>query len=438
VGFLQFSDNWRGPGGSTVYLYDLSTAPPTKSVALVTPYVPVASDGTKLAPECVSKFTFAPNLDLYFIGLCYSDTDHTLPPCIPAIFRASYQNNTNYPIGFESLKFDPVYTASAKDNYMCCVRVREMSTTTGTTYRIYFSMIDSNDHGAVYYLDDSNVPGQGPNPVLYYTVDLHQIPSLGCCNDGTSESDYDCYHWAGDFAFNDSGPVSDSSQGILYLSNGNCNGACIYKVTGAGSDASHSNFGTPQRLFNPASIGICFSSGIMGMQYAKDADAIYFASELVICKVDLTGDTGSPPKVSVVTGISDPLKPSFPDVSYTDAWISPKSGPVPKPHISVDQKRLRISVYNQIPHLEEGFKLPSPEPNERTVVAQKWIQQMVNKAVSQFGLTLNLSQWSYKQHKIGAVDQVLGTATDQYGYSHAYDVRISRDGKIQLDRSMVR
>jgi hypothetical protein len=71
------------------------------------------------------------------------------------------------------------------------------------------------------------------------------------------------------------------------------------------------------------------------------------------------------------------------------------------------------------------------------VQAQKWVQETLSSKTSRFGSTLKLSRWSYKLDEGPTVDRVTGTVSDQYGYLHAYDVKMSKDRKIQAEKTTV-
>ncbi len=407
--------------GPTLYGFDLQD---NKLIGPeVYPYIPSTIDSTTgqrvyLEVEFVKNFTFDSSGNLYFIGTFYP-TDPSESP-VQAIFKAS---GNSYPVGFETLDSTPIYKDDSDNFDISTVRVRQVSSTSGNQNRVYFSRSSgSSSNGHIYYLDDSN------NPVLYYTVKLDQIPAKTCGGEG-----YGFHYWAGDFAFNDSGVVSENSTATLYLSNGNCSGACIYQVAGAGLD-SVSGSEKPTRIYPNKAInssGLPSPSSIDGLQFVKGAqgrEILYFASEFAIYALDLNIKK---PNLSELGGISA-LWP-FWDLSYVDSWsTSPKSHIVPS---TGQHFNLRPAYGVQVPEVTGTITLPNPEPNERTVAAQEWVQQMMNKAVSQFGLTLTLSQWSYKQNKVGAFNQVTGTVRDQYGYVHAYDVQIAKDGRIQADES---
>jgi hypothetical protein len=411
---LQIADTGPIPGtGPNLFAFDLQTS---KLIGVeVSPYVPYDSkDKTYLNPDSVQNFTFGPNGDLYFIGTYYLSSNST----VQAIFKAP-SNSNSYPIEFEDLKFDPPISPIYKGGYISTVRVRQVSSKSGNRNRVYFSRSSGADgDGHIYYLDDSN------KPVTYYTVKLDQIPTDSTCLK---------YYWSGDFTFNDSGPVSENSTATLYLSNGNLtDGACIYQVIDAGLDTAN---GTPSRLYSSAvtTHGPPPPSAITGMQFGKDAqglEVLYFASMYTVFELDVNTKIAS-----AVDGFSNlsQLAP-FWDVSYVDSWPAVKSIILPS---SGQQHDNREPVYARFPEVPATISPTNPEPDEHTVAAQEWVQQTLTGKTNKFGLTLTLSQWSYKLNEKTTGDQVTGTVLDQYGYLHAYDVRIAKDGKIQAGNSTV-
>ncbi len=413
------------PGiGPTLYAFDLQ-----KSKLIgpeVYPYFPSAIDGTTgqtvWFSEYVQNFTFDSNGDLYFIGLFYP-TGESFP--VQAIFKVS---GNSYPIGFQSLNSTPIYKGDSDIFDISAVRVRQLSSTSGNPYRVYFSRSSgASGNWHIYYLDDSN------NPVLYYTVKLNQIPARTCGGEG-----YGFHYWGGDFAFNDSGPVSETSTGTLYLSNGNYTGACIYGVAEAGLNSIPSS-SEPVRLYPNDAIALPdqgYPSSVDGLQFVKDAqgrEVLYFASEFAIYELELNAKK---PILSGVAGISFATLWPFWDVSYMDSWsTTPKNITVPKTGQHFNPNRPAYGL--PLPTVTGTITPPNPEPNERIVLAQEWVQQTLTNKTSRFGLKLTLSNWSHKLDEGTTGDRVSGTVRDQYGYLHAYDVQIAKDRQIQADESTV-
>jgi hypothetical protein len=101
-------------------------------------------------------------------------------------------------------------------------------------------------------------------------------------------------------------------------------------------------------------------------------------------------------------------------------------------------KRSQTAAIPTEPYIPPYVEPPRLTPNEQVQRAQDWVEQMVNKRkASSTSVPLTLSHWSSRLNDGDTVDQVLGTVGDQYGELHRYDVRITKDGKIQLDGSTV-
>ena len=438
-GVLLFSDGNIAPIGATVHSYDLTTKV-LKAIVNPSPEFADNPAHTPLEPNSISWFAFTPDQDLYYTAYYWQKNPAGDYTPLSAIFFAPHSKN-NYPTTFDNLtnvgdtKDNTVYTTDDPNTYIGAIKLRQMSGSTGTHYRVYFSRVygcrwappDPRFFaGDIWYVDDLGAP------VLYYHVDPNRMPSLTCTSGGgNSDSDYSGGYWKGDFAFKDPGPISDNSTRTLLLSNGDFCGACIYQVANAGPSGT-SKFGMPQRLFNPAATGIK-SAGITGMVYVKSENAIYYASETVIGKVDL--GSGSTPNVTSFLDVSVyGLQFPFYDISYAESWSqTPKSAPAPN---IGGQKNVSNSYATQTIQISKIVP-PNPEPNERIIAAQKWVEQTVKQDVSGFGLNETLSQWNYQTTKVGLFDQISGTVRDRLGYFHTYKVLVSQDAKVQTTHSTV-
>jgi hypothetical protein len=112
----------------------------------------------------------------------------------------------------------------------------------GNISRLYFSdAMGAGGNGVIYYLDRSG------EAQLYYNVGY-----TWNCTDVAG-------HWDGNFAFDDSNN--------LYLSNGNRESACIYKIPNAGPDRAEGNV---TKIYTDP------DGPIMGMQFVSP-NIIYFA-----------------------------------------------------------------------------------------------------------------------------------------------------------------
>lgn len=268
-------------------------------------------------PPYISSFSFAPNGDLYYVR-----------PNIDSAWsiRKAPANTNNFPTDIDHLNFSVIYEATAPD-ILRRVRVRQVNS---SQIRIYFSRGYGgvNKDGQIYYLEPTYIQtGQMVYAAVpYYTVKLDQIPA-----DFGHTGQFTDRFWSGDFAFDD--------KNNLYLSNGNTQGASVYRVSDAGLDGGvgldkntgrHDLFGNPQRIYSRAkNDDICevgIGLGLIGLQYVAP-NALYFATQCAIMKLDLGTNEASQVFLCSESEIHYPL--SLDDVSYLESQ-TPLSLTLPK------------------------------------------------------------------------------------------------------------
>jgi hypothetical protein len=300
--------------------------------------------------------------------------------------------------------------------------------------RIYFLAFPSPFHlqtakhaQEIYYLDDQGMPHD------YYKIDNDLFLTPKCAGQERPAL-------IGEFAFDD--------KNNLYLAHGRWVPSRIFKVTDAGEDRVEST-STIQPIYDN------LYGGEIGLHYEPtgSAGSLYFChnifpvanSPYTIYQLDLSTTPGQP-KDTGVQMVPSQAPPPLPPDSYED--FSDITAGLPK-GMGFVRKR-KESVVGGRPHepkpppviFPEPTRTPTPTPPpppppDAVVEAQEWVQQILNARIGRFGYALRVTQFSYNLIEGTTSDRVTGYVRDQYGYWHTYDVRVTKDGKVEAHNSIV-